>query len=90
MHTELNLLKTASKKAAHKASDVLVNKTTHVLTKSNDDIILKPGENPRNVEEIIITPEKRDEIINKLRKILQISKLLNNSTVKIVRKNVFK
>ena len=84
------MLKTASKKAVHKASDVLVNKTTHVLSKSNDDIILKPGENPRNVEEIIITPEKRDEIINKLRKILQISKLLNNSTVKIVRKNVFK
>ena len=84
------MLKTASKKAVHKASDVLVNKTTHVLSKSNDDIILKPGENPRNVEEIIITPEKRDEIINKLRKILQISKLLNNSTVNIVRKNVFK
>ena len=90
MHTERNLLKTASKKVVHKTSEVLVNKTTDVLTKSNDDIILKPDENPRNVEEIIITPEKRDEIINKLRKVLQISKLLNNSTVKIVRKNAFK
>ena len=50
---------------------------------SNDDNI----EKQEPVEEIIIPPKKRDEILNKLRNVLQkmehygISKLLNDSTV---------
>ena len=40
------------------------------VTNSNDHKIVKPDENPRNVEEIIIPLEKRDEILTKLRKIL--------------------
>ena len=44
-------------------------------------------ENSRNVEEIIIPPEKREEILNELRKyykngtLYKISKLLGNSIV---------
>ena len=32
---------------------------------------MKPDENPRNVEEVIIPSEKRDEILNELRKLLK-------------------
>ena len=41
-----------------------------VVQKSNDDKIVKPDENPRNTEEIIIP--QRDEILwwNKSRKVL--------------------
>ena len=31
---------------------------------------MKPDKNPRNVEEMINKPEKSDEILNKLRKVL--------------------
>ena len=37
---------------------------------SNDHKIVELDENPRNIEEIIIPPEKRDEVLNKLRKVL--------------------
>ena len=37
---------------------------------SNEDKIMNPDENLRNVEEVIIPLEKRDEILNKLRKAL--------------------
>ena len=70
LHTRLNSLKTASKKVVRKAGEVVENKIADALTKSSDDIIVKPDGNPRNVEEIIIPPEKRDEILNKLRKLL--------------------
>ena len=39
------------------------------VTKSNNDKIMKNDENPRNFEEIIIPLEKKDEILNKLRKV---------------------
>ena len=44
---------------------------------------MKPDENPRNIEEIIIPLEKRDWILNKLRKmeLYKISNLSNDSTV---------
>ena len=44
---------------------------------------MKPDENPRNIEEIIIPLEKRDWILNKLRKmeLYKISNLPNDSTV---------
>ena len=62
MNTGLDALKTASKKVVHKAGEFLENKTAGAVTKSNDDNI--------NVEEIIIPLEKRDKMLNKLRKVL--------------------
>ena len=38
---------------------------------SNDDKIVKPDENPKNFEEIVISLGKIDEILNKLRKALK-------------------
>ena len=62
--TTLNAVKTASKKVVHKAGKHLENKIVETVTKSNNDKIVKRDENPRNVEEIIIPLEKRDEILN--------------------------
>ena len=66
MDTGLN----ASEKIVHKACKFFGNKIADAVTKSNDDKIMKPDEYPRNVEEIIIPLEKRDEILNKLSKVL--------------------
>ena len=63
-------LRTASQEIVHKVAEYLGNKITEGVTKSNDDKIMKPDANPRNVEEKIIPLEKRDEILNKLRKVL--------------------
>ena len=68
--TGLDAVKTASKKVVHKTGEVLENKIADAVTKSNNDNIVKPDENSGNVEEIIIPPEKRDEILNKLRKVI--------------------
>ena len=65
-NTGLDSLKTVSKKVVHKAGEFLGNKIADTVTKSNDDKIVKPDEISRNVEEIIIPPEKRDKILNKL------------------------
>ena len=62
----LDALKTASKQVVHKAGESLGNKTADAVTKSNDDKI----EKQEPVEETIIPPEERDEILNKLRKAL--------------------
>ena len=74
MDTGLDSLKTASKKVVHRTGELLGNKIADAVTKSNDDKIIKPkhviDENPRNVEEIIIPPEKREEILNALRQVL--------------------
>ena len=56
----------ASKKVSHKAGEYLGNKIADTVTKSSDDSI----EKQEPVEEVIILPEKRDEIIDKLRKLL--------------------
>ena len=50
----------------HKAGEFLGNKTADLGTKSNCDKIVKQ----EPVQEIIIPPEERDEILNKLRKVL--------------------
>ena len=55
----------ASIKAVHKASEHLGNKIADTVTKLNDDNI----EKQEHVEEIIILPEKRIEILNNLRKV---------------------
>ena len=52
----------ASKKVSHKAGEYLGNKIADAVTKSSDDSI----EKQEPVEEVIILPEKRDEIIDKL------------------------
>ena len=73
MDTGLDSLKTISEKVVHKAGELLRNKITDAVTKSNDYKIVK--EEP--VEEIIIPlpppppPKKKEEISNKLRKVLE-------------------
>ena len=54
----------------HKSCEFLGNKIADTIIKSNDDKIMKPDENSRNIEKIIILPEKREEVLNKLRQIL--------------------
>ena len=54
----------ASKKVVHKADEFIGNKIADAVSKSNNDNIEKQ-------EEIIIPPETRDEILNKLRKALE-------------------
>ena len=56
----------ASKKVVHEVGEFLGNKIADTVNKSNDVSIEKQEPN----EEIIIPPEKREEILNKLRKIL--------------------
>ena len=70
MDTGLDSLKTASKKVVDKTGEFLGNKIADAVIKSIDDKIMKPDENLRNVEEINIPLEKRDEILNKLTKVL--------------------
>ena len=67
LNTGLDAAKTASKKSA---GEFLENKIAYTVNKPSDDKIMKTDENPMKVEEIIISPEKRDEILNKLRKLL--------------------
>ena len=66
MDTGLDSLKTASKKVVHKAGEFMGNESADAVTKSNDDNFVKK----EPVEEVIIPSEKRDEIFNKLRKVL--------------------
>ena len=70
LETELDAVNTASRTAVNKAGEFLGNKTADTVTKSSNNKIIKPDENSRNVEEIIIPLEKRYEILNKLRKVL--------------------
>ena len=70
LNTGLDSLKTAFIKVVYKTGEFLGNNIADTVTKSNDDKMVKHDENPRNVEGIIIPLEKRDEIQNKLRKVL--------------------
>ena len=45
-------------KAAKATGEFLGNKIADAVIKSNNDTIVKPNENPRNVAEIIIPPEE--------------------------------
>ena len=62
LDTGLNVSKTV----VHKEGEYLQNKTVEAVAKSNNDNIVKQ----EPVEEMITTPEKREEILNKLRKVL--------------------
>ena len=70
LDTRLDALKTASKKVVHKVAEA----TGEFMGNKIADIIEKPkhvtDENPRNTEEMIIRPAKREEILNELRKVL--------------------
>ena len=50
MNTRLGSLKTASKNVVQKAGEFLGNEIADIVTKSNNDEIVKPDENTRNVE----------------------------------------
>ena len=56
----------ASKRVFHKAGEFIGNKIADGVTNSNDDKIVKQ----KPIEEIIIPPEKTDEILDKLRRVL--------------------
>ena len=62
--TELDYLKTTSKKVVHKTGEFLGKKIADAVTKSSNNKIVK--QEPK----IIIPPEKRDEILNELRQVL--------------------
>ena len=51
LDTELDSLKTLSKKVVHKVGEFLGNKNADAVTKSNKDKIVKSDESSRNLEE---------------------------------------
>ena len=70
LDTEMNTSKKVIDKAAKATGELLGNKIADAVTRSNNDKIVKTkpaiDENSRNVEETIISPEKREEIFKKL------------------------
>ena len=70
LNTGLNAVKTASKKEVYKAGEFIESKIADAVTELNDDKIVKPDKNPRNAKEIIISLEKRKEVLNELRQAL--------------------
>ena len=66
LDTGLDAVKTACKNVVHKACEFIGNKIEDTVTQLKDDNIDKQ----EPVEEIIIPREKRDKILNKLRKVL--------------------
>ena len=68
--TELDAPKTASKKVAHKAAET----TSEFIGNKIPDKFVEPKSvadaNSRNVAEIIIPLERREEILNELRQVL--------------------
>ena len=63
LDTGLGAVKTASKKVVHKSGEFLGKKVLDAIIKSKYDKIEKQE------EETLIPSEKRDEILNKLRKV---------------------
>ena len=51
-------------KVVHKAGELSGNNIADAVTKLNDDKIVENDQNPRNIEEIIILLDQRDEILN--------------------------
>ena len=66
----LDALKTASRKAVHKAAEA----TGEIIGSNVADKIVKPNlflmRIQKNFKEIVIPPEKREEIMSELRKVL--------------------
>ena len=67
---ELNTLRTTIRKVAHKAAEAIGELIGTKIANKTVKPKLAPHENSRNVEEIIIPPEQREEILNKLRQVL--------------------
>ena len=65
LDTGIGSLKTSSKKVVHKACEFIGNIISDTVTKSNKDKIVKQ----ELVEEMIIPPKERHEILNKLRQV---------------------
>ena len=65
MDTGLNAVKTGSNKVVHRAGEFLGNKIADAIAKSNNYKVAKTDKNPRNVEKINVSPEKRDQILKK-------------------------
>ena len=67
--TGLDASKTASKKVVHKTAEA----TSELIENNIAERIVKPkhvlDENLRKIKEVDISPEKRQEILNKLRQI---------------------
>ena len=59
LNTGVDVLITTSKTVVHKAVDFLGKKIADAISQSNDDKIVKS----ETVEEVIIPPEKREEIL---------------------------
>ena len=89
----LYALKTDFKKVAHKAAEATGEFIANKIADKFVKLKLVPDVNSRNVEEIVIPPEKSEEILIELRKLLKmehykISRILNDLTVsKFVTKN---
>ena len=64
MDTGLDSVKTASEKVVHITVEFTGNKIVDTVINSNNDYI----EKQQPAGEIIIPPEKRNEVLNKLRK----------------------
>ena len=64
--TGLDTAKTISKKLFHKTTKT----TGEFIGNKTAEKIVKLGVNSRNVEEINIPPDKREEMLNELRKVL--------------------
>ena len=70
LNTGVDAIKTASKKVVHKTDQFLGNEIVDSAAKPSDERIVRLkhiiDQNSRNVEEIIILQEKREEILNQL------------------------
>ena len=66
MNTALDAVKITSKKVVHKESEFIGTKTAGGVTKSSGNKIVKQ----EPAEKTIIPPEKGEETLNKLRKLL--------------------
>ena len=75
LDTGIDSLKAASEKVVHKTGEFLGNKITDAVAKPHDNKIVETktviNENLKNFEQIIIPLEKREQILNEVRPVLQ-------------------
>ena len=62
----LDAIKTLSKKVVHEAAEATVEFVGNEIAAK----IVKPSENPRNIEEIAVPPVKREDVLNELIQVL--------------------
>ena len=70
LDTGLDVLKNASKKVVHKATEKTTKFTGNKFANKIGKLKHVINENPRNVEKIIMSPEKREQVLNELRQVL--------------------